>query len=169
MQQYFSIPRRLDEFNKRMISCKLRSSFTRDWRSARHSESLTVAKNYAIGARISEPTYGDGSVVAVEDAFLRIAFDDDGVKKFKISLARLERSTKPAPASVRKRKRASKTIKPKTIKPKTAKPKTAKAKTAKAKTAKSKTAKSKTAKAKTAKAKTAKGKPTKTKAGKGRA
>ena len=144
MQQYFSIPRRLDEFNKRMISCKLRSSFTRDWRSARHSESLTVAKNYAIGARISEPTYGDGSVVAVEDAFLRIAFDDDGVKKFKISLARLERSTKPAPASVRKRKRASKTIKPKTIKPKTAKPKTAKAKTAK-------------------------GKPTKTKAGKGRA
>ena len=149
MQQDFSIPRRLDEFNKRMISCKLRSSFTRDWRSARHSESLTVAKNYAIGARISEPTYGDGSVVAVEDAFLRIAFDDDGVKKFKISLARLERSTKPAPASVRKRKRASKTIKPKTIKPKTAKPKTAKAKTAKAKTAK--------------------GKPTKTKAGKGRA
>ena len=144
MQQYFSIPRRLDELNKRMISCKLRSSFTRDWRSARHSESLTVAKNYAIGARISEPTYGDGSVVAVEDAFLRIAFDDDGVKKFKISLARLERSTKPAPASVRKRKRASKTIKPKTIKPKTAKPKTAKAKTAK-------------------------GKPTKTKAGKGRA
>ena len=169
MQQYFSIPRRLDEFNKRMISCKLRSSFTRDWRSARHSESLTVAKNYAIGARISEPTYGDGSVVAVEDAFLRIAFDDDGVKKFKISLARLERSTKPAPASVRKRKRASKTIKPKTIKPKTIKPKTAKPKTAKAKTAKAKTAKSKTAKAKTAKAKTAKGKPTKTKAGKGRA
>ncbi len=169
MQQYFSIPRRLDEFNKRMISCKLRSSFTRDWRSARHSESLTVAKNYAIGARISEPTYGDGSVVAVEDAFLRIAFDDDGVKKFKISLARLERSTKPAPASVRKRKRASKTIKPKVAKPKVAKAKTAKPKVAKAKTAKAKTAKAKTAKAKTAKAKTAKGKPTKTKAGKGRA
>ena len=54
-----------------------------------------------------EPTYGSGSVIAVEDAYTRIQFDDNTVRKFLTSLAKLELSSEPAPAarSARSRKR----------------------------------------------------------------
>ncbi len=64
-------------------------------------------KRFEIGARIHEPTYGLGSVLAVEDAFIRIQFDDNTARKFLISLAKLEPSSEPAPTSrprARKRK-----------------------------------------------------------------
>ena len=64
-------------------------------------------KRFEIGARVHEPTYGLGSVLAVEDAFIRIQFDDNTVRKFLISLAKLEPSSEPAPTSrprARKRK-----------------------------------------------------------------
>ncbi|HIE92351.1 MAG TPA: hypothetical protein EYQ83_05595 [Acidobacteria bacterium] len=64
-------------------------------------------KRFEIGARIHEPTYGLGSVLAVEDAFIRIQFDDNTARKFLIRLAKLEPSSEPAPTSrprARKRK-----------------------------------------------------------------
>lgn len=67
-------------------------------------------KRFEIGARVSEPTYGVGSVLAVEDAFIRIQFDDNTARKFLISLAKLEPSSEPAPAGrphARKRKTAA--------------------------------------------------------------
>ncbi len=67
-------------------------------------------KRFEIGARVSEPTYGVGSVLAVEDAFIRIQFDDNTARKFLISLAKLEPSSEPAPAGrprARKRKMAA--------------------------------------------------------------
>lgn len=75
-----------------------------------------MAKRFDVGARISEPTYGVGSVIAVEDAYTRIDFDEHGIKKFLTSLARFEHSSAPAPVSARKRKRktAVKTSKSKT-------------------------------------------------------
>ncbi len=75
-----------------------------------------MAKRFDVGARISEPTYGAGSVIAVEDAYTRIDFDEHGIKKFLTSLARFEHSTAPAPAGARKRKRktAAKTVRSKT-------------------------------------------------------
>ena len=69
-------------------------------------------KRFDVGARVHEPTYGPGSVIAVEDAFTRIQFDDSTVRKFLTSLARLEASNEPAPptrARARKRKAAAKT------------------------------------------------------------
>ena len=58
-----------------------------------------------------EPTYGSGSVISVEDAFTRIQFDDNTVRKFKTSLAKLEPTNEPAPVArpqrTRKRKTAS--------------------------------------------------------------
>ena len=76
-----------------------------------------MAKRFDVGARISEPTYGVGSVIAVEDAYTRIDFDEHGIKKFLTSLARLEHSNAPAPAGARKRKRktAAKTVKSTTV------------------------------------------------------
>ena len=74
-----------------------------------------MAKRFDVGARISEPTYGVGSVIAVEDAYTRIDFDEHGIKKFLTSLARFEHSNAPAPAGARRRKRkAAKTAKSKT-------------------------------------------------------
>jgi hypothetical protein len=56
-------------------------------------------KRFEVGARVVEPTYGLGSVIAVEDAYTRVQFDDGGVKKFLTSMSRLEPSSEPAPAS----------------------------------------------------------------------
>ena len=81
-----------------------------------------MAKRFDVGARISEPTYGVGSVIAVEDAYTRIDFDEHGIKKFLTSLARFEHSNAPAPAGARRRKRkAAKTAKSKTAPATTAK------------------------------------------------
>ena len=70
-----------------------------------------ATKRFEVGARVHEPTYGLGSVVAVEDAFTRIQFDDNTVRKFLTSLAKLEPSDEPAPPvrpqRTRKRKTAS--------------------------------------------------------------
>ena len=70
-------------------------------------------KRFEIGARVHEPTYGLGSVIAVEDAFTRIQFDDNTVRKFLTSLAKIKPSNEPAPttrARSRMRKTATKTM-----------------------------------------------------------
>ncbi|MBM42849.1 MAG: hypothetical protein CL483_13095 [Acidobacteria bacterium] len=69
-------------------------------------------KRFEIGARVHEPTYGLGSVIAVEDAFTRIQFDDNTVRKFLTSIAKIKPSSEPAPTTrprTRKRKTATKT------------------------------------------------------------
>ena len=43
-------------------------------------------KRFDVGARVVEPTYGLGSVIAVEDAYTRVQFDEHGVKKFLTSI-----------------------------------------------------------------------------------
>jgi len=55
-------------------------------------------KRFDVGARVVEPTYGTGSVIAVEDAYTRVQFDDGGIRKFLTSMSRLEPSDEPAPA-----------------------------------------------------------------------
>ena len=52
-------------------------------------------KRFEVGARVVEPTYGLGSVVAVEDAYTRVQFDEHGIKKFLTSMSRLEPSDEP--------------------------------------------------------------------------
>ena len=58
-------------------------------------------KRFDVGARVMEPTYGLGSVIAVEDAYTRVQFDEHGVKKFLTSMSKLEPSDEPAPAGAR--------------------------------------------------------------------
>ena len=58
-------------------------------------------KRFEVGARVVEPTYGLGSVIAVEDAYTRVQFDEHGVKKFLTSMSRLEPSDEPIPAGLR--------------------------------------------------------------------
>ena len=129
-------------------------------------------KRFEVGARVHEPTYGLGSVIAVEDAFTRIQFDDNNVRKFLTSLAKIEPSSEPAPVT-RSRARKRKTTKTKATKTKATKtqrpprppqrprpPKAtktaAKATKTAAKATKTAAKATKTAAKKTAKAKTAK-------------
>src|SRR4051794_36564511 len=71
-----------------------------------------VMKRFDVGARVVEPTYGLGSVIAVEDAYTRVQFDEHGIKKFLTSMSRLEPSDEPVPAGLRgakvRKKRARK-------------------------------------------------------------
>jgi hypothetical protein len=60
-----------------------------------------LMKRFEVGSRVLEPTYGLGSVIAVEDAYTRVQFDEHGVKKFLTSMSRLEPSDEPAPAGSR--------------------------------------------------------------------
>ena len=74
-------------------------------------------KRFDVGARVVEPTYGLGSVIAVEDAYTRVQFDEHGVKKFLTSMSKLEPTDEPAPASARgtgKPRRKRKVSKPST-------------------------------------------------------
>src|SRR5437762_10292264 len=73
----------------------------------------SVMKRFDVGARVVEPTYGLGSVVAVEDAYTRVQFDEHGVKKFLTSMSKLEPSSEPVPAGLRA---AGKTRKKRTTK-----------------------------------------------------
>ncbi len=68
-------------------------------------------KRFDVGARVVDPTYGLGSVIAVEDAYMRVQFDEHGVKKFLTSMSRLEPSDEPVPAGLQsqvRKKRAPK-------------------------------------------------------------
>jgi len=71
-------------------------------------------KRFEVGSRVIEPTYGLGSVIAVEDAYTRVQFDEHGMKKFLTSMSKLEPSSEPAPAGVRsgkvRKKRAPKKV-----------------------------------------------------------
>ena len=60
-------------------------------------------KRFDVGARVMEPTYGLGSVIAVEDAYTRVQFDEHGMKKFLTSMSKLEPSDEPAPPGDRHR------------------------------------------------------------------
>lgn len=61
-------------------------------------------KRFEVGSRVVEPTYGLGSVIAVEDAYTRVQFDEHGVKKFMTSMSKLEPSNEPVPAGLRNSK-----------------------------------------------------------------
>ena len=70
-------------------------------------------QRFEVGARVVEPTYGLGSVVAVEDAYTRVQFDEHGMKKFLTSMSRLEPSDEPAPPGMKgkvRKKRAPKKV-----------------------------------------------------------
>lgn len=68
-------------------------------------------KRFEVGSRVIEPTYGLGSVVAVEDNYTRVQFDEHGLKKFLTSMSRLEPSNEPVPPGLKgkvRKKRAPK-------------------------------------------------------------
>ena len=67
-------------------------------------------KRFDVGARVMEPTYGLGSVIAVEDAYTRVQFDEHGMKKFLTSMSKLEPSDEPVPPGARGAKTRKKRV-----------------------------------------------------------
>lgn len=66
-------------------------------------------KPFALGDRIVEPTYGLGCVIAVEDAYTRVQFDDGAVRKFLTRASKLapaDKDAPPPPGQKRSRARA---------------------------------------------------------------
>ena len=53
---------------------------------------------FAIGDRVSQPTYGAGTVAAANEYHTTIDFDDHGPRTFATPLVKLERSMTVAPA-----------------------------------------------------------------------
>ena len=60
---------------------------------------------FSIGDRVSQSTYGTGTVTAVNEYHTTIKFDDHHSRTFATSMARLDRSDTPAPPPPPKRAR----------------------------------------------------------------
>ncbi len=52
---------------------------------------------YAIGDRVSQPTYGVGTITSVDEFHTVIDFDEHGPRRFSTAVVQLERSKVPAP------------------------------------------------------------------------
>ena len=60
---------------------------------------------FAIGDRVSQPTYGAGTVAAANEYHTTIDFDDHGTRTFATPLVKLERSATTAPVKVKATRR----------------------------------------------------------------
>jgi hypothetical protein len=66
---------------------------------------------YSAGARVSQATYGDGTVTSADEYHTRIEFDDHGPRTFSTVVVSLTPSATLAPVKVPKsRKRAPKAV-----------------------------------------------------------
>ena len=68
-------------------------------------------KNWSKGDRVSQPTYGAGTLVEVNEHHTVIDFDTEGVRRFVTRLVTLERSREPAPRKAATRRRTTKKTK----------------------------------------------------------
>lgn len=64
---------------------------------------------YAKGDRVSQPTYGTGTVVEMDGRRTVIDFDAHGLKTFATAIVTLMRSSVPAPARPAPKPRAKRT------------------------------------------------------------
>jgi hypothetical protein len=68
---------------------------------------------YAIGDRVTQQQYGDGTITTANDRHTVIDFDEHGLRTFVTSLVHLERSSTAAPAKPQRAKRKTAVRKPK--------------------------------------------------------
>jgi hypothetical protein len=65
---------------------------------------------FSVGDRVTQATYGTGTITAANERHTVIDFDEHGVRTFSTPLVRLERSTSAAPhraAKTTRRKKAA--------------------------------------------------------------
>ena len=64
-------------------------------------------RGYAIGDRVSQPQYGNGTIRLVDEYHTVIDFDDHGLRRFSTAMVKLERSSTVEPGKPPKRTRKS--------------------------------------------------------------
>jgi len=62
-------------------------------------------RGYAIGDRVSQPQYGNGTIRLVDEHHTVIDFDEHGLRRFSTSIVKLERSSTVEPDKPQKRTR----------------------------------------------------------------
>jgi hypothetical protein len=62
-------------------------------------------RTYAIGDRVSQPQYGNGTIRLVDEHHTVIDFDDHGLRRFATAMVKLERSSTVEPEKPAKRTR----------------------------------------------------------------
>jgi hypothetical protein len=66
---------------------------------------------FSVGDRVTQSTYGTGTVTAANERHTVIDFDEHGIRTFSTPLVRLERSSSAAPQRAAKTTRKRKTAK----------------------------------------------------------
>ena len=69
---------------------------------------MVAMKNWSKGDRVSQPTYGAGTLVEVNEHHTVIDFDEGGRRTFSTRLVTLSATSEPAPNKAPARKRAVK-------------------------------------------------------------
>jgi hypothetical protein len=64
-------------------------------------------RGFAIGDRVSQAQYGNGTVAAANEYHTTIDFDDHGMRTFSTAVVKLERSTSLAPVKAKATRRKS--------------------------------------------------------------
>jgi hypothetical protein len=62
-------------------------------------------RGYAIGDRVSQPQYGNGTIRLVDEHHTVIEFDEHGLRRFATAMVKLERSSTLEPEKPPKRTR----------------------------------------------------------------
>jgi Protein of unknown function (DUF3553) len=62
---------------------------------------------FAAGKRVTQPSYGAGTIVSTDERHTVIEFDDHGRRTFVTSMVALEPSSTPAPERAAARRRAA--------------------------------------------------------------
>jgi hypothetical protein len=68
-------------------------------------------RSYAIGDRVSQPQYGNGTVRTVDEHHTVIDFDEHGLRRFATAIVKLERSATVEPDKPPKRTRKKAVLK----------------------------------------------------------
>ena len=65
-------------------------------------------RSFSIGDRVSQRTYGDGTITASNEYHTVIDFDEHGSRTFSSALVQLERSDSTAPVRTRAKRKTTK-------------------------------------------------------------
>jgi hypothetical protein len=68
-------------------------------------------RSFSIGDRVSQRTYGDGTITASNEYHTVIDFDEHGSRTFSSALVQLERSNSTAPVRVKGKRKTTKAAK----------------------------------------------------------
>jgi hypothetical protein len=68
-------------------------------------------RSYAIGDRVSQPQYGNGTIRVIDEHHTVIDFDEHGLRRFATAIVKLERSSTVEPDKPPKRTRKKAALK----------------------------------------------------------